>query len=281
MVGKAMAIDLSKTRDRSQRSPEGFLDNYVGHRAKIGVIIPSTNISVEYDCQRIVPRGVVWNSARFFIEHPDLSDDDNFVRFLELLRGTVPDAIRDVLTCKPDHIMMGMSAETFWGGVEGNDGFVDHIQELCGDLGLTTGANSVIAALDAYKSKGRSIKKISVLGPYQPIGDKNVRAFFEESGYDVKHVAGLKAENAMDAIALTPEFVHGSVMDIVKEIDGDDVDAIIQVGTNLSTAQTFPTLEKFLDKPVISINVACCWHALRACGVDDKIDGMGRLFEEF
>ncbi len=276
-----MSIDLSKTRDCSQRADNGYLHNYVGHRAKIGVIIPSTNISVEYDCQQIVPRGVVWNSARFFIEHQNISDDANFVKFLELLRGTVPDAIRDVLTCKPDHILMGMSAETFWGGVEGNDGFVEHVQELSGDLGLTTGANSVIAALDAYKSKGASIKKISVLGPYQPIGDKNVRAFFEESGYEVAHVAGLKAANATDAIALTPEFGHGSVMDIVKEIDGDDIDAIIQVGTNLSTANTMPILEKFLGKPCLSINVACCWHALRACGVNDQYDYLGRLFEEF
>lgn len=275
-----MSIDLSKTRDRDQRQ-NGSLDNYVGHRAKIGVIIPSTNISVEYDCQNLVPRGVTWHFARFFIEHPDLSDDENFVKFLELLRGTVPDSIRDVLTCKPDHIMMGMSAETFWGGVEGNDGFVDRIQEQCGELGLTTGANSVNAALDAYKSKGLSIKKVAVMGPYQPIGDKNVRLFFEESGYEVAHVAGLKAANATDAIALTPEYGPGSVMEIVKEIDGDDIDAIIQVGTNLSTASTFPTLEKWLGKPCISINVACCWHALRACGVNDQYDNLGRLFEEF
>ena len=275
-----MAIDLSKTRDRNQRTG-GFLDNYVGHRAKIGVIIPSTNISVEYDCQRILPRGVSWHFARFYISHPNLSNDENFVRFLELLRGTVPDAVRDVLTCKPDHIMMGMSAETFWGGVTGNDGFVEHIQKLCGDRGLTTGANATLAALKAYQSKGRSIKRISVLGPYQPIGDKNVRRFFEESGFEVKHVAGLKAANATDAIALTPEFGPGSVMEVVRGIDGDDVDAIIQVGTNLSTSLTFPTLEKWLGKPCLPINTACCWHALRACGINDQFDNMGRLFEEF
>ena len=275
-----MAIDLSKTRDRNQRTG-GFLDNYVGHRAKIGVIIPSTNISVEYDCQRILPRGVSWHFARFYISHPNLSNDENFVRFLELLRGTVPDAVRDVLTCKPDHIMMGMSAETFWGGVTGNDGFVEHIQKLCGDRGLTTGANATLAALKAYQSKGRSIKRISVLGPYQPIGDKNVRRFFEESGFEVKHVAGLKAANATDAIALTPEFGPGSVMEVVRGIDGDDVDAIIQVGTNLSTSLTFPTLEKWLGKPCLPINTAGCWHALRACGINDQFDNMGRLFEEF
>ena len=249
------------------------MENYVGHRAKISVIIPSTNTSVEYDCQKIIPRGVSWHPARFWIEHTNLSSDDNFVQFLELLRGQIGYSIRDALTCLPDHVMMGMSAETFWGGVKGNDGFVDRIQELVGDLKLTTGANAVTAALEAYGG----VKRIAVLTPYQPIGDKNVRLFFEDSGYEVKRVVGLKAKDTTDAIAKVPE---SKVMDIVREIDGDDVDAIVQVGTNLSTLGVFPTLEKFLGKPCLPINVATIWHALRACGVNDRFDNMGRLLEE-
>jgi len=249
------------------------MENYVGHRAKIGVIIPSTNTSVEYDCQRILPRGVSWHTARFFIEHPDLSSDAHFIKFLELLRKEIPIALRDVMTCNVDHIMMGMSAETFWGGVEGNDAFIKRIQEQVGGIKLTTGANAVIAALKAYGN----VRTVSVVTPYQPIGDKNVIRFFEESGYRVKRVVGLRAENAHDAIAKTPE---SAVCKIVKDIDGDDVDAIIQVGTNLSTAGLFPTLEKFLGKPCLPINVATVWHALRSVGIHDKLDNMGRLLEE-
>jgi len=252
---------------------EPKVENYVGHRAKIGVIIPSTNTSVEYDCQRILPRGVSWHTARFFIEHPDLSTDDNFITFLELLRKEIPVSLRDVMTCNVDHIMMGMSAETFWGGVEGNDAFIKRIQDQVGNIQLTTGANAVIAALKAYGG----IRTVSVVTPYQPIGDKNVIRFFEESGYQVKRVVGLRAENAHDAIAKTPE---SAVCKIVKDIDGDDVDAIIQVGTNLSTLGLFPTLEKFLGKPCLPINVATVWHALRSVGIKDKFDNMGRLLEE-
>ena len=51
------SIDLSKTRDRDQKT-DGHRDNYVGHRAKIGVILPSTNTSVEHDFQQVIPRGV-------------------------------------------------------------------------------------------------------------------------------------------------------------------------------------------------------------------------------
>ena len=67
----------------------------------------------------------------------------------------------------------------------------------------------------------------------------------------------------------------------MREVDGDDVDAIIQCGTNLSTVDLFPTLEQVLEKPLIPINVATIWHALRACGIDDKVTGKGRLLEEF
>src|SRR6478735_770770 len=40
-------------------------------------------------------------------------------------------------------------------------------------------------------------------------------------------------------------------------------------------------LEGYLGKPVIPINVATLWHAMRAMGFDDKLDGAGRLFREF
>ncbi|MBT3409117.1 MAG: Asp/Glu racemase [Gammaproteobacteria bacterium] len=269
-------IDLSRTRDRDQRT-DGHLDNYIGHRAKIGVIIPSTNTSVEYDCQRLIPRGVSWHFSRFMIEHADLSDDDNFIRFLEMLRQTIGASIESLMTCKPDHVMMGMSAETFWGGIEGNDGFVEKIQEAVGDVGLTTGANAVIAALEALDVSGNVGKNIAVITPYQPIGDKNVHLFFEDSGYNVKQVLGLRCENAHDAIALVPDH---QVMDMVRQVDADDIDAIIQVGTNLSTATSFPVIEKWLEKPVLPINVATAWHALRSCGVRDQYDHLGRLFEE-
>jgi maleate isomerase len=277
MAFEDAGIDLSNTRDREQKT-EGHQDNYIGHRAKIGVVIPSTNTSVEYDCQRFLPRGVTWHTTRFMIGHTDLSDDANFMKFLEEVRATIGSSIESLMTCKPDHVMMGMSAETFWGGVEGNDGFVDRIQEAVGDdVALTTGANSVIAAIEALGVVGGTNKNIAVITPYQPIGDKNVRLFFEDSGYNVKQLVGLRCENASDAIALVPEH---RVMEVIKQVDGDDIDAIIQVGTNLSTAGIFPTIEKLLNKPVLPINVASIWHALRSCGINDQYDNMGRLFEE-
>ncbi len=63
--------------------------------------------------------------------------------------------------------------------------------------------------------------------------------------------------------------------------NGRDVDAIIQVGTNLSMVRLAAEAEQWLGKPVIAINTATYWHALRANGITDKVYGLGRLLEEF
>ena len=168
-----------------------MIQHYISHRAKIGVIIPSTNTAVEYDLQKILPRGTTWHPSRFWVESPDLSSDDNFLHFLDLIRKDIPISIRNVLDCKPDHIMMGMSAETFWGGVAGNEEFINNVRTQIGELGLTTGANAMDEALKLF-----NVKRIAVLTPYQPIGDVNVRKYFTEAGFDVKNVIGLKCPSA-------------------------------------------------------------------------------------
>ena len=258
------------------------MENYqVAHRARIGVLIPSTNTGVEYDLAKFQLPGVSWHPSRFWIELKNWADevrksgdDENtvFERFLEMMRGEMPRGIQNVLSSKITHLMLGMSAETFWGGMAGNIAFEKDIQSQIGSLGLTTGAAATRDALKLFKAK-----TISVITPYPPVGDANVRRFFDEIGFKVKHVCGLNRPSAT-AIA---ETTIKQVVDAVKQVDGDDVDAIVQCGTNLSTVDIFPTLEHWLEKPLLPINVATIWHALRACGIQDPVIGRGRLLEEF
>ena len=258
------------------------MDNYqIARRAQIGVIIPSTNTGVEYDLQKIRLDGVTWHPSRFWIELRNWSEEMNktgddantvFERFLDIMRDEIPLSVRNVLSAKVSHIMLGMSAETFWGGLDGNIAFEKAIKDQIGDIGLTTGAGATKDALNCFGAK-----RISVITPYPPVGDDNVRRFFSDIGFEVKGVKGMSRPSAT-AIAETG---IQEVLAAIREVDGDDVDAIIQCGTNLSTVDIFPTLEHVLQKPLIAINTATAWHALRACGVNDKIIGMGRLLEEF
>lgn len=252
----------------------------IAKRARIGVVIPSTNTGVEYDLRQFQLEGVSWHPSRFWIELRNWADESDatgessdgvFERFLDLIRDEIPLSIRNVLSADINHLMLGMSAETFWGGLDGNIAFEKSIRDQIGDMTLTTGAEAVRTALEAFGTK-----TISVITPYPPVGDANVRRYFSDIGFQVRHVHGMNRPSAT-SIAETP---LSQVAAAVRAVDGDDVDAIVQCGTNLSCAQMFPALELFLGKPLLPINVACVWHALRACGINDTFTGRGRLLEE-
>src|SRR5262249_38067064 len=254
--------------------PTKAQEPWIGVRGRIGVIIPSTDIGCEYGCQRIIPPGVTWHFARFFVAQPDLSSDNMFLAFIDAIRKTIPDAIRDIITCEPSYIMMGMSAETFWGGLEGNAEFEARLREMIGpDMGLTSGAAALKAALDVFGAR-----TVAALTPYQPVGDQQVQRFLEGAGYRGTRVVGLKCETATSIAHTPPREVIDTVL---CDLNDDNVDAIVQAGTNLSTQDIFPALEQQLGKPVIPINIATIWHALRAQGIKDKFSGRGWLLERF
>jgi maleate isomerase len=242
----------------------------VGWRARFGVIIPSTNTAVERDYNLIRPDGVTFHTARMWIQ-PTVASDKEAEEALQQLRAAIDTAIRDVLTCFPDHLIAGMSSETFMGGLEGNTQFVKRAEESSG-LSVTSGASAVKAALDLYGAK-----RIAVLTPYQQVIDTQVERYFDDLGYDLVRMIGLRVEKSTGAAGIS----HDRLREVLRELDGPDVDAIVQAGTNLSVTLIAEEMERELGKPIIPINVACVWHAFRAAGIDDRIAGFGSLLETY
>jgi len=246
------------------------MTNRVGPRAVFGVIVPSTNTVVEHDYWRAGVGGIAYRTGSMHIPNPVMSDDADFEALLGQIRASIDTAVRDVLTAEPDRMVMGMSAETFWGGVEGNAAFEQRLKERTG-LPVTTGASSCRAALEEL-----GCRRIAVFSPYQPIADREVGRFFTEAGFAVAAITGLRCPTAMD-IAKVPD---AQLLETVAELDGPDVDAIVQVGTNLSFVELADRLEGELGKPVIAINAATLWRALRDHGFDDQVAGAGTLLRE-
>ncbi len=110
-----------------------------------------------------------------------------------------------------------------------------------------------------------------------PLGDGQVRRFFTDCGFEIVRLKGLNCESPV-AIAHVSE---RTLRDAILEVNGPDVDAVIQVGTNLIMARLAGMAEFWLDKPVLAINTATYWHALRENGIDDKIEGFGSLLSRF
>ncbi|CAE8612578.1 unnamed protein product [Polarella glacialis] len=139
-------------------------------------------------------------------------------------------------------------------------------------LNIATGAEACKASLEKFGAK-----RITIITPYQEIGDKNVVKFFTEIGFEVVRIAGLKCGSATD-IAHVPEAWCEKVIRENLVLPG--IDAIVQCGTNLAMVPLADRLERELGIPIIAINVACLWFGMREAGIDAKLQGCTRLFRE-
>jgi len=240
-------------------------------RAQFGLILPSTNTSVEAEFYQMTVPGVSWHSGRIFVNNPNLSTSEAMEAFLVDLRTEIKRAVQSVCHAKVDYLVMGMSAETFWGGENGAQEFMNFMSELSGGLGVSTGAESCKAVMKAYGAK-----RIGIITPYQPVGDEQVVDFFTQIGCDVVAIHGMKCTTATSIADVTPEEIKAAF----RKVDGPDVDLLIQAGTNLLAAKAAAELEIELGKPVIAINTATAWHAYRTNGINDKVKGWGSLLEK-
>jgi maleate isomerase len=244
----------------------------LGHRAKFGVLAPSTNTSVQPEFDTLRPHGVTNHFSRIVIPDSRVTDDRSFMAMMDNIRAALWPALDSVLTCSPDYVVLGMSAETFWDGLAGSTRLKRRLERHA-KRGVAMGSDACRAALRAY---GRGTKRLGVITPYMPAGDRQVRRFFTECGFEVVNLLGLKCRSPM----LIAHVSKAELRDAILRVNRGRVDAVVQVGTNLAMAKVAAMGEFWLGKPVIAINTAIYWHALRQYGIKDKVYGWGSLLAE-
>jgi maleate isomerase len=243
----------------------------LGWRKTFAVIAPSTNTSVQPEYDDMRPVGVTNHFCRIPIPDTKVTDDASFMVMLQNIRDATLDSVNVAMTMSPACVIMGMSAETFWDGAAGADALMAKMLERSQGVPVVMGSTAVDAALKAYGG----IKKIGVITPYMPVADRQVRTFFEEIGYEVVHLHGLKSASPRLIAHESPQVLKRAAIAV-----SEGVDAIVQCGTNLAFAKVAAAAEFWLEKPVVAINTATYWHALRTNGIMDRIDGFGALLTE-
>ncbi|KXI30437.1 maleate cis-trans isomerase family protein [Paraglaciecola hydrolytica] len=249
--------------------------DYYGYRKKFALLVPSTNTAVETEYHKMCPVGVVLATRGCVIPPFKVTNEKEFVEMVQAIGNATEQGLLDSLTCRPDHVIFGYSAETFWDGKGRSDREFNKYNDIAqakGKCNITFGAQAIVDALKCYPK----VKKIGVVTPYMPVGDKQVVKFMSDIGYEVVRIAGHcsqgPVEIANESFAKTRQ--------LVDEVNGDDVDLILQAGTNLYFVELAAQLEKELGKPVLAINALTFWHALRSNGIQDRIQGFGSLLAE-
>jgi maleate isomerase len=247
------------------------MTDQLGHRARIAIVVPSTNTSCQPESEILRPPGVTNQTGRISIKERPLTSDQAFLEHVQAMRDGMRTAVDQVITCQPTHVIMGVALEAFWGGVAAADELQRELADRAG-VGVSMGSTATVAALQRFGAKS-----IAVLTPHQPRGDEQVRRYFEEAGFSIKRLIGLKCPSPVQIAHTTRQ----QVVDSLHTLNGDDVDALVQVGTNLAAIGVCAEAERSFGKPVLAINAITYWDALRRCGIEDRIYGCGRTLEEF
>jgi len=247
------------------------LPDTIGYRKRIGVVVPSTNTTVQPETDTLRVPGVTCHTGRVTMKERPLNTEEAFFEHMQMMRDGLGAAIDQIMTGGLDHLIMGIALESFWGGVAEAETLQADLAQRAG-VGVSMGSTASVAALTKFGAR-----RIAILTPHQPRGDEMVRGYFLEAGFEVVRLKGLKCASPR-AIAQVP---LPDIRNALRELDGDDVDALLALGTALPAGNVSAEAERWLGKPVLSVNVVSYWHAIRACGIEDRIHGHGRILEEF
>lgn len=244
-----------------------------GYRRMYGVPTPSVNTCVQPEYDGMRPPGVTNHVARMHVEDLAIHSDGDFARGIDALFDSIDGAIDQVMTCRPDHLVLGISALSVWGGSRRSA--VDLAARMSargGGLPVTLAADAIVAALRALGVE----RRIAVVEPYFPIIQPRIEAYFAECGYEVVRFNHMQGGQFTGYTRTTP----GALIEALRATDCAEAEALVQFGANLPMAAVADEAERWLGKPVVAVNIATYWHALRQGGIHDKVHGHTRLMRE-
>ena len=240
-----------------------------GYRARIGLIVPSSNTVCEPEVAALCPAGVAAYAARVLFE-PTLDG-------LRAMKNHVERASLELSSegiCQI--IAFCCTVGSMMGGVEGEEELLHLIEETAGIPAITT-ATAVSAAFDVLQ-----VKRVAVATPYTSEINLSEKESLERRGIDVTDIRGHHESLAPrqlknDMIGrLTPEDAYA----MAQKVNGHDNEAIFISCTNFRAIEIIERLERDTGKPVVSSNQATLWYALRKLRIKDRITAFGRLLEE-
>jgi maleate isomerase len=242
----------------------------LGHRAKVGILVPATNTIVEPELASMQPFGVTNHVSRMGRIKRDMTNLDQYRSVL----GSSLDmeqAIDVLAACEPDIVVHGHSLDSFALGIDGAREMQTRMETAFGGAPVVIPSLALLTALEAI---GRP-KSLAILTPYMPPGDEACAAFFTAGGYRVAAIKGLQHPSALHIATATPEELGRAI----DEINVAGADCIVKVGTNSAIARLVPGIEKRTGKPVLAVNTVIYWAALRRMHIDDPLTGFGSLVE--
>ena len=228
---------------------------------RFGVLIPSTNTTVEMEC-RLVPPTYQAHVGRLMSSgggsfSPSRDDD---IDYQSRLLGTA----------KVEVVILAQTSASLFA-----DDYDDVVTKR-----MRAGAG--VPAITSAQAVGRAVRalgarRIAIVSPYSdPVNERAARYFQTTHGLDTIALEGFRATDAYAIGQLGPEHAR----DAFRRIDRPDIEAFVVPGGNFPTMASIAAWESEFRKPVITTNQASIWAMLRAFDSADRLPAFGRLLAE-
>ena len=233
-----------------------------GWRGRVGLIVPSSNTTMESEFWKLVPEGVTIHTSR--VQLVEVTPKALRDMTMESLK-----AAEDLATAEVDIIVYGCTTGSLLEGIEWEQKLRKSIEAKTGIKTITT-ALAVVEALHAL-----NVSKLVVATPYIEELNQLEKKFLEDSGFKVLNIKGLNIIKNTDIGRQPPWTAYR----LVREIFVPEADGVLISCTNFRTIEVIELLERDLKKPVVSSNTASVWLALHELGISPNIRGFGKLLE--
>ena len=240
------------------------LYSHYGWKAKIGLIVPSTNIVNEPEFWQMAPDGVAIFTARAMLL--GAASEESYYRMAAAVDG----AAEQLATGGVDIVAYGCTSGSF---VCPMDEIVDGMAKRTGTPAIAA-AGAVVAALRALGAK-----RVALGTPYVDFVNQREVAFLQEYGFDVTAMQGLLLGEPQEERRAIGRVPPEAIYRLARAIDRPDADVIFLSCTNLASLDMIAEIEQELGKPVVTSNQACFWACLRRLGLKMPVSGYGTLLE--
>jgi maleate isomerase len=231
--------------------------------ARIGLLVPSSNTTVEPEFYRALPRSVTLHTARLFLTQIAPESILRMVEDMETQAKLLASADVDV-------IVLGATAPSFLKGFGYDRELIEKIEKATGRTATTT-STAVVEAIRHFGAR-----RVVLGSAYDAKVNGIAKAFLEASGAEVTDVRGLALVDNLFVGRLGADTAY----DLAMKLDSKNADAIVLSCTNWQTMDAIERIERDTGKPVISTTQASIWAALRIVGHVEPIEGYGRLLRE-
>jgi len=222
---------------------------------RIGVIVPSSNTTVEADFMLGLPDGVMVHTARMYLAETTAEAERR------MIHEHVPIAVTDLATLRPHVVAFACTSGGAVLGVDGERRLIDTIARET--------AATVVSTNDAVGKAIERIgkKRVAVLTPYVDELNQAIKAGLERRGLTVVHLAGLGITENFAISSVTPDEI---VAFAERELAGRAFDLLFVSCTNFRAVEARPLLTKRFGVPVVTSNQATIEAALDAVGASVK-----------